>query len=333
MSSWPEGLCWLQPLGLPLLAYASRFKVYICDSGDDSLSEQSDSLRVRPAAACGLVAVGCWKRILSRALRTLLYPLFRKEFGPRSISWFRCPACVRVCVLCVCVCRRWRSTCRCYRSFPGGRGEAGGETTNEAATAASARGRTRKRKLGERSIESGAAVPAVARQQEGKGKGKENVFETEPIHEIRSAPACWHMRGRLTNAATGQTIALVEGVELARSLTFETANSRKSAANRRDRGSRSGNGGVVGQAGTAAAAAAAAGGGAEAEEELEVDKVLKTGMWTAFGALASSKFFMYQVRNIFCCLPQRVCSVFPFDGISGVRRSRICPSVVNYLPH
>lgn len=210
---------------------------------------------------------------------------------------------VRVCACVVCSCLPPTSIhVSQHRSFSGGRGGAGAETPDAAATAASARGRTRKRKRGEGSVESGGTIPALAQQQQGEGKGtEENVFGTGKIHEIRSAPACWHMRGRLTNAATGQTIALVEGVELARSLTFETANSRKLLADRRNRGSRSGNGVIVGRVG-AAASAAAAGGGPEAEEELEVDRVLKTGMWTAFGALASSKFFMYQVRNDFWCV-------------------------------
>ncbi|CBJ32493.1 expressed unknown protein [Ectocarpus siliculosus] len=89
------------------------------------------------------------------------------------------------------------------------------------------------------------------------------------------------MRGRLTNTATGQTIALVEGVELARSLAFETASSRKSSRRpKRPAGGAGGAGGAVA--------------GAEGEGELEVDKALKPGRWTAFGALATSKFFMYQ---------------------------------------
>ncbi|CAN0400897.1 unnamed protein product [Ectocarpus sp. 8 AP-2014] len=106
-------------------------------------------------------------------------------------------------------------------------------------------------------------------------------LSTEPRKSPQSEPACWHMRGRLTNTATGQTIALVEGVELARSLAFETASSRKSS--RRPKR-------PAGAAGAAGGAVA----GAEGEGELEVDKALKPGRWTAFGALATSKFFMYQ---------------------------------------
>lgn len=107
------------------------------------------------------------------------------------------------------------------------------------------------------------------------------------------------MQGRLTNTATGQTIALVEGVELARSLTFETAASRKAAAaGKRQKELRNSEGGGKGVPSSAAFAGVAA---AEAQEpggELEVDKELKPGMWTAFGALASSKFFMYKARTI-----------------------------------
>lgn len=114
------------------------------------------------------------------------------------------------------------------------------------------------------------------------------------------------MRGRLTNTATGQTIALVEGVELARSLTFETANSRRAAADSQHER----DGGGVGRA------AATETGGSEREEELEVDKVLKPGLWTAFGALASSKFFMYQVRR---CRTLN-CSLIP-SALFGLRSS------------
>lgn len=120
--------------------------------------------------------------------------------------------------------------------------------------------------------------------------GESGGGERAPPKARSAPPACWHMQGRLTDAATGQTIALVEGVEMARSISFETASPRKSAGGKRrerfggDRGPAGGGGG---------------GGEGEAEgeeEELEVDKELKPGRWTAFGALASSKFFMYQVR-------------------------------------
>lgn len=125
----------------------------------------------------------------------------------------------------------------------------------------------------------------------------------------KNPPACWHMRGRLTNAATGQTIALVEGVELSRSLAFETAPGKRErritqtnenvatgalhvGGSGKRSGGRSGGRGKVENPTPAAAAS----GNEEEEEELEVDRVLKKpGVWTAFGALASSKFFMYQV--------------------------------------
>lgn len=102
-------------------------------------------------------------------------------------------------------------------------------------------------------------------------------------------PACWHMRGRLTNAATGQTIALVEGVELSRNLAFETAQSAREKRRKLKQET---------QLGTMDVKADKGGGVTEeAGEELEVDKALKPGMWTAFGSLASKKFFMYQVRR------------------------------------
>ena len=113
--------------------------------------------------------------------------------------------------------------------------------------------------------------------------GKNGGGKRTPANKTDPAPpACWHMQGRLTNTATGQTIALVEGVELARSLAFETASPRRAAAGKRFPGGGRG-------------ATDSGGNGPEVEEELEVDKVLKPGLWTAFGALASSKFFMYQV--------------------------------------
>lgn len=88
--------------------------------------------------------------------------------------------------------------------------------------------------------------------------------------------ACWHMKGRLTSAESGRTIALVEGVELARSLAFEVG----------DRGRRGGYGDSSNQHDH------------DDGRELEVDRVLrKPGMWNAFGVLASSKFFMYQVGS------------------------------------
>lgn len=94
-----------------------------------------------------------------------------------------------------------------------------------------------------------------------------------PTGSVKPA-ACWHMKGRLTSAESGRTIALVEGVELARSLTFEVGGRGRgggygASSNHRDH--REGS-------------------------ELEVDRVLrKPGKWDAFGVLASSKFFMYQV--------------------------------------
>lgn len=95
------------------------------------------------------------------------------------------------------------------------------------------------------------------------------------------------MRGRLTNAATGQTIALVEGVELSRNLAFETAQSEREKRKKQKKET---------ELGTRDVKADRGGGVMEkAGEELEVDKALKHGMWTAFGSLASKKFFLYQV--------------------------------------
>lgn len=118
-----------------------------------------------------------------------------------------------------------------------------------------------------------------------------------------SPPACWHMQGRLTNTATGQTIALVEGVELVRSLAFETAPEKRGRGKAQEkRGSNespSGSNTTEGKGGgreVALTKGAAAEGGQGGGEELEVDRALKPGMWTAFGALATSKFFMYQVQ-------------------------------------
>ncbi|CAB1109485.1 unnamed protein product [Ectocarpus sp. CCAP 1310/34] len=130
-----------------------------------------------------------------------------------------------------------------------------------------------------RNSAAGSSSPPARREKED---GDDAGPSTEPRKRPQSEPACWHMRGRLTNTATGQTIALVEGVELARSLAFETASSRKSS-----RGPKRPAGGGGNGAGGAVA-------GAEGEGELEVDKALKPGRWTAFGALATSKFFMYQ---------------------------------------
>lgn len=106
-------------------------------------------------------------------------------------------------------------------------------------------------------------------------------------------PVCWHMRGRLTNAATGQTIALVEGVELTRSLAFETT--------ARNRGEiKSGNiegrnDGAAEEEVVSVSAKATDGATLEDGKELEVDRILKSVAWKAFGTLACSKFFMYQV--------------------------------------
>lgn len=137
---------------------------------------------------------------------------------------------------------------------------------------------------------------AVAREEEEGEEGEQSGKAHPP-----PPAACWHMRGRLTNTATGQTIALVEGVELARSLAFETAPSRKeaaaAAADKRQKKLRSSKVAVGGKARLPTAAATAPG---EGEGELEVDKVLKPGLWTAFGALACSKFFMYQARTKIC---------------------------------
>lgn len=119
------------------------------------------------------------------------------------------------------------------------------------------------------------------------------------------------MRGRLTNADTGQTIALVEGVELSRSLALETSPSSVQGRSYRHKEERAqaqspavaarqaddrnaGSGGRQSKRCTAAAAEGENG-------ELEVDRMLdeKPGAWTAFGTLASSKFFMYQVIREF----------------------------------
>lgn len=122
-------------------------------------------------------------------------------------------------------------------------------------------------------------------------------------------PACWHMKGRLTSTATGRTIALVEGVELSRSLAFEVAsNTRKQKTQGR---------------GTDAAeiGAGSASTGGKDKEELEVDKALRSETWTAFGALASSKFFMYQasvtVDRVRRGVRQIIATVL--SGLRGVR--------------
>ncbi|CAM9689900.1 unnamed protein product [Scytosiphon promiscuus] len=145
-----------------------------------------------------------------------------------------------------------------------------------------------------------SASAATAPPQLQEKDGEVGVTEGEKVrkHPSRVPPAaCWHMQGRLTNAATGQTIALVEGVELARSLIFETAASRNAeAAGKRQKKLRDDEGGArEGVPGRAAALAATAAAVAEEPgDELEVDKELEPGTWTAFGALASSKFFMYK---------------------------------------
>lgn len=105
----------------------------------------------------------------------------------------------------------------------------------------------------------------------------------------QTPPACWHMRGRLTNAATGQTIALVEGVELSRNLAFETAQSEREKRRKQKKKTELGTRGAKADKGEGVLE--------EAGEELEVDKALRPGKWTAFGSLASKKFFMYQVRR------------------------------------
>lgn len=113
--------------------------------------------------------------------------------------------------------------------------------------------------------------------------------ENTNVGEKNVPPACWHMQGRLTNAATGQTIALVEGVELSRNLAFETAQTEQEKRWKKDKETEVG----------ARHVEADEGGGVmeEAGEELEVDKALRPGKWTAFGSLASKKFFMYKVSR------------------------------------
>lgn len=142
-----------------------------------------------------------------------------------------------------------------------------------------------------RQRETSSNGPAIAakEEQEEEQEGEEHSSKPPP-----PPAACWHMKGRLTNTATGQTIALVEGVELARSLAFETAPSRKAAAAAADRRQKSLRSSKVAVGGKVLVPAAAA--PAEGEGELEVDKALKPGLWTAFGVLACSKFFMYQAR-------------------------------------
>ncbi|CAN0215364.1 unnamed protein product [Ectocarpus sp. 13 AM-2016] len=149
------------------------------------------------------------------------------------------------------------------------------ETTT---TAAATTPKERAAKTSRNSTAGSSSSPARREKEDGN----DAALSTEPRKSPQSEPACWHIRGRLTNTATGQTIALVEGIELARSLAFETASSRKSS-----RGPKR----LAGGGGNGAGGAVA---GAEGEGELEVDKVLKPGRWTAFGALATSKFFMYQ---------------------------------------
>ena len=114
----------------------------------------------------------------------------------------------------------------------------------------------------------------------GDEANPDTVALAAPASSRPNPPTCWHLRGRLTNAATGQTIALVEGVELTRSLAFETAPREREGRKvqntdeeKRDRATEQG-------------------------EDLEVDRTLKSVAWKAFGALASSKFFMYQVLRV-----------------------------------
>lgn len=169
----------------------------------------------------------------------------------------------------------------------------------------------------------------------GKGRNTGTPDEEGAITPAQhNPPACWHMKGRLTNTATGQIIALVEGVELSRSLAFETA-----AGGRERRGVKQGKHGELTRSNPGGEAAAAA----ADREELEVDKALKPGMWTAFGALASSKFFMYQVRRVprppslrvLCRLRTTVvCALFaprpPLHAAVSVARNRSSTSPPHY---
>lgn len=146
---------------------------------------------------------------------------------------------------------------------------------------------------------SGNDSTTAAKEEEEEGGGGGGGGGGLPSGKTRPTPpaACWHMKGRLTDTATGQTIALVEGVELARSLAFETASSRKAAkADERAKRLRSSKVAAGDKTVVVPVAAATGAATAEGEGELEVDKVLKPGLWTAFGALACSKFFMYQAR-------------------------------------
>lgn len=132
----------------------------------------------------------------------------------------------------------------------------------------------------------GSQLEQAADGKDARGGGSTNVGDST---REKSPPACWHMRGRLTNAATGQTIALVEGVELSRNLAFEIAESEREKRRKQKEETELDTRGVKEDKGRGVME--------EAGEELEVDKALKPGMWTAFGSLASKKFFMYQVRR------------------------------------
>ncbi|CAM9910607.1 unnamed protein product, partial [Discosporangium mesarthrocarpum] len=81
---------------------------------------------------------------------------------------------------------------------------------------------------------------------------------------------CWHMKGRLTNAATGRTVALVEGVEIVRSLKLE-AGPHDGLASEAHGGKRTEGFGLP-----------------------ALDKILAPGLWRACGIHASKKFFVYQ---------------------------------------
>lgn len=118
---------------------------------------------------------------------------------------------------------------------------------------------------------------------------------TTTMTSAGAKPACWHMKGRLTSTASGRTIALVEGVELSRSLAFEVA-----ASDARKSGFASRNN-VCGGADSAAGSGIGSSGEGYADGDLEVDQALKDpASWTAYGALASNKFFMYQASVVFC---------------------------------
>lgn len=76
---------------------------------------------------------------------------------------------------------------------------------------------------------------------------------------------------------------------MSRNLAFETAQSEREKRRKQKKKTELGTRGAKADKGEGVLE--------EAGEELEVDKALRPGKWTAFGSLASKKFFMYQVRR------------------------------------